>query len=714
MISYGDVPLTSVTPGLAAHIEAALSLDELLLWETRTWPGPRRESWPWPGVSQAAWPGPVRPGTLTWPTGASRWAVGYFLATDAQLAAIRAALWGAPNSISTPGGSADVAAQKALPLVLTEEDALGEVVSSITADLWMLPPRPLWQIDEGAGLWLLLLVDDRYYWQSASTGDLVVTAGTTTWEGLYQSLGTALGIEIEVDEIPAAYGYPDASLTAHYESVAQLLDAVARSVGQRVVRSLDGTVQALNATSSQDTADLNYQNAPELLGGGALDFADSTPGDLALLLPGSVSVAFPVADSANTLTGDWTSQETPLSSLGASSPVLEGLLGNQGVKTFHTTFPARLLADNVTYDNVSAQEALAKQIALDWYAYQLGDLSVRWSGIVDWEPEGLHERITWTLRAGDCSTRVERPPYLDLVEELAQGDGKTPEDGCCTKGEIVEVTSATAQSGLYPAQLSTRNSDGSWTESGTVWFVDANGGSPTANTRYLVRLVGADTAGVPIYCGDAPAPASNATPLTVESGSDTITATGTLAIDPTTGLTLSGSSPLATLGLQAASDLLPGAVTCGTTQTFKGNKSIDGILYGSNTINVGVGLNNLIYGSFYYSNQAGGISWATSSDGSTGGVSLNWTQSSPGAEPVLTISSGNTSGPLGIGGCPSITLDGVALNLELAAGVGNSSSGYIDLNTTKLTSRGATGFTGTVTIPAGGGSISFMNGLCTG
>jgi hypothetical protein len=103
---------------------------------------------------------------------------------------------------------------------------------------------------------LLTLVDERFYWWFKSA-EIEVTGGTTTWAELYAAIGTALGITITADEVPAAYLKPPTALTSRHDALPVLLDAVASSVGQRVVRRLDGSVLALNSTSSRQVVNAN-------------------------------------------------------------------------------------------------------------------------------------------------------------------------------------------------------------------------------------------------------------------------------------------------------------------------------------------------------------------------------------------------------------------------------------------------------------------------
>src|SRR5262245_64049547 len=93
-----------------------------------------RSAWPGPnlaGLTFQPWvpTRPVRPGTLFWPVGASRWAVGHFIATGAQVDAILPLAYG------------NASPWKPTPLNLVLDT--GRQNQSITASMYLLPPRPL-------------------------------------------------------------------------------------------------------------------------------------------------------------------------------------------------------------------------------------------------------------------------------------------------------------------------------------------------------------------------------------------------------------------------------------------------------------------------------------------------------------------------------------------------------------------------------------------
>lgn len=188
-----------------------------------------------------------RVGVLRWPNTASRWASFCALATDAQADAIREAVRRASGA--------------ALPLVLADG------VRSITVPLSLLPPRPLAQVVPGQGGWLLDLVDARHFWRGLGVED-VVTAAPTTWDGLIAACGTALGVALTADTVPAAYLAPPVDLTAYWAGdLPGLLDAAATAVGMVVVRRLAGTVEVMGPATSMARHQANLALASRLAGG---------------------------------------------------------------------------------------------------------------------------------------------------------------------------------------------------------------------------------------------------------------------------------------------------------------------------------------------------------------------------------------------------------------------------------------------------------------
>ena len=251
MLSYAGIPLVvDVDPKLRAWVDA--HLHGSAVWaEMPPWPPSR--TLPTAGPRRPIPSGPCSVNRLRWPHGATRFGYLLGIATDAQLARIRAEVYaGATN-------------YRARPLVLA--DGVGRTV---TADMYLLPPRPLAQCPGAAGLWLVPLADERWRWWRAA-GTVSVTGGTTTWPDLFAAIGAALGVTITADDVPAAYLKPSAALGGSYQPLPVLLDAAAASVGMRVVRTLAGAVRVMSPTTALATRTANrLATATKLTAGGQL------------------------------------------------------------------------------------------------------------------------------------------------------------------------------------------------------------------------------------------------------------------------------------------------------------------------------------------------------------------------------------------------------------------------------------------------------------
>lgn len=453
MLTYAGIPLSLPTPAVASAVEQSISLREVVSFEDVTWPGRNRTGWTVPGFLASRQT--VRVSTLYWPRGASRFAIGFFLCTLNQLTKIRAVL-------ASQGYSAQ-------PLTISQENASRNTAASITASMWLLPPRPLFQIAGRNGLYLLTLVDGRYFWDQYDANIDVLTS--TTWSGLYGSIASELGVSLSTSAIASAYLSPPKDLTAHYESPAMLLDAVAYNTGMRIVAGLNGGITAQDPVTA--AANLKAQLNYAVRGGGAFAFQQSSPvsPDLNALLPSSVTVTFSAVRYV-TPTCDPYVVVVSLASL--ALPELAGVTGHAGSKTLHdSALPA--YDDSGALLNGSELAALAKQIATDWYRFQLGNQDVKFIGIVPWTPEALSESVEWTYRKGDVSTRVQRPAWDDRTEELLHA-GSYGSNFDVQQSAAVRVPSNPAQNalGYYSGFLQVRNDAGVLVDGPPVWVQNLN------------------------------------------------------------------------------------------------------------------------------------------------------------------------------------------------------------------------------------------------
>jgi len=381
-ITFAGVPLLLEDPGFEFQVwlERTLSLHGLTLFggggssdlvEGRQRPRDGDVGLPVPNYSTYQ-PPEWRINTLWWPTGAGRHAIGLFLASQSQLDQIVAA----------------TQSTAAKTLIIDDGTTTRTNAGSVSTTMYLLPPVRVTNVTSAADCWLLCLVDERYFWQFKSTGDLTIDT-ETTWAQLFTLLGTALGVTINHNTLDAGFGRPDeVELLRKFDNAGLLLDAVAASVGLRVIRRTNGAVDAQFHDTAASSLASRLAISDFLLGGGN---AASEP--RRTLHPEDVRVIFrkTIGGMVPSLTdGLW--EETV-----AASAVSEGLATSAGEsKLFHTSAFANVDADTPSLaTNATEVTALAEAIATAFYAWLAGQYDTSWSGVKDLVVNGYDDWVWW-------------------------------------------------------------------------------------------------------------------------------------------------------------------------------------------------------------------------------------------------------------------------------------------------------------------------------
>jgi hypothetical protein len=241
MMSFAGIPLPDavdsiVGPWIEANIEPAKVFETAqFFWPKSITGAPLFDSTPWPQR-------PIVINSFYWPRDASRFARVHFAINEPKLNQIRQAV--------EPSGTPSRA-------TFIFDDGNNKVMT----DLWLLPALPLQTCfpqaiagQQAAGnLYLLTMVDDRYWWWD-SVLQYGVDGLTTKWTDIYDAVSGAIGASITADPIPSAYGIPPVDYSIVDRPVPLYLDAVAFSVGQRIVRDYDGTVKAQNWSTASTSS----------------------------------------------------------------------------------------------------------------------------------------------------------------------------------------------------------------------------------------------------------------------------------------------------------------------------------------------------------------------------------------------------------------------------------------------------------------------------
>ncbi len=404
-ITFAGVPLLLEDPGFEFQVwlERTLSLEGLTIFggggtselvEGRQRPRDGEVGLPVHNYTSYE-PPEWRINTLWWPTGATRHAIGLFLASGSQL-----------DKINEELGSDTSEATNSATLVIQEGS---EAATEVSTTMTLLPAYKVTHPFVGKDTspsdptrpedcWLLCLVDERYLWKFKSIGDIAVDKDST-WTGTFSAMGSGLGVSINHDTVSADYGRPDeVELLRKYDNAALLLEAVSASVGQRFVRRTDGSLLSMDADASKNRHETNAGIAEptgaqkskaaagpdQLLGGGEHDEFQ----------PDSVEVIFRKSIDGKAMDPDdpLFLEEVSPSTLGFDSGTADT------VKTFHTTAFAEVdTGDATEATNASDVTDLATAIAGSYLGWLEKHYDYSYSGIKTWSMTGFDDWVWWHI-----------------------------------------------------------------------------------------------------------------------------------------------------------------------------------------------------------------------------------------------------------------------------------------------------------------------------
>jgi hypothetical protein len=383
-VSYAGVNLTVSTPEMQAAANAKFPGPQDKATAARGWPGATVAG---QFESPDALELPVRLGSLFWPTGASRFAIGHFCVSAEQLG----------NILKVVGPGGQYPNNSALFIMKCGETA------GMQTKLYMLPPRPFFNFG-GAQLYILTLVDARYWWRYIVTGE---TDSSTSpyWDNLVDSLLSAIGnfdgAGSRDSSSPADWYVPPPGLSLRRVPAAFGLDALAYTLGKRVRRLLDGSYKVCSVATANGELDANVAAAFYarcLMAGGDPQDNDGFE------LPEKGQVAFSRSDSDDHL--------VIVKNLADLDPENFTFLKEKATKGWK----ANWLID--PYTSRDGLDHFTSSLVFAWGSWQGSAVSRTFAGIVPWLPEATADHIEWHVSYGFSFTAVRRPPWDDGVTEL--------------------------------------------------------------------------------------------------------------------------------------------------------------------------------------------------------------------------------------------------------------------------------------------------------
>jgi hypothetical protein len=366
------------------------------------------------GLPLVNWPKPppLRLNQLYWPcTGASRWAEGVFLCNGQS-----------KNAIVASVGAGVAQLQYDTHYGAQEDTLLGNSVRTLQWSMYLLSYRrvggcrdksdydPDNLLTVGSAddydLYLLHLVDERYWWQFVDAPD--ICQYLTSWMALINYLTGQLGL----GNLP--WALPDTGVQTGYDTgphqsewmrasynTAQLLDAALSSIGSRLVAGTDAGFELSRHTGAENTFNNNiaYNLFGEQLAGTECTKAQT------YAMPRYVNVAFPKSrfgmpcgqcDKGDDLTEDDCHEAYHVINHSISEYITDTppYIVELTSKTIHVRGYADMGAcEDATPMNNTELTTLANQIASDWFGYHKRQYDFTMVGPTAWDACGYDDCI---------------------------------------------------------------------------------------------------------------------------------------------------------------------------------------------------------------------------------------------------------------------------------------------------------------------------------
>lgn len=380
---------------------------------------------------------------LYWPTGAMRFALGYFLMRRADVESL-----------------AESPFQTAVPVVLQGPDAF-------QASMY-LGWRPITSVGQSADadLVLAILVDERFWWQGKNVG--AITFGEShDWSDLFTTIGSELGATVSPSDISSDYLAPDRQeLERKYDSAAMMLDAIANSLNQRVVRAPNGQVVSMSWLDAVGIVESNLSNTVNYVIAGGEIAGQAVPEKVVVVFQGLIN-HIPCGH------GQYKHEATPPG--GFSGQTVTGMR-----QTIYTTCYADYTTNGLggEPDNESNLITLGDRVGADYYERFLKSYDCTFQGIKQWVPSAFDDFVLYRIGVEPreafegvgrvCTTRVVSLPY-----------NGHPETNLCQDPEI-KVLTAKNYVGQTSGGITARSSTTPGTGTVTVYQKDENTGDLTA------------------------------------------------------------------------------------------------------------------------------------------------------------------------------------------------------------------------------------------
>lgn len=372
---------------------------------------------------------PARINQIVVPTGATRWSYGLFMVTTAQKDLILEESAASDNKLTVEFG----APENWKEAQYGEESAFRP---NLTLTMSPLPPRPMTSDDlaeaeteDIQNLWLLCMVDQRYWWQFKNV-DLIEDQEFTDIQSIVDYLNTQMGTTVELSCASSGHSaIPDIAASNNYENAAVVLESLAWHIGCQLVPELNsadeegGDVETGFVLVSVDDSPFIYQNNLDGKCGIALCDRDQYTDEATSDASGFEMTGMPLVAMGGALGEDQGAAFLPakiqIPTRGVYVSRTPAQAGLSDVKTIPSTSAVLRLHWK---DVDSPPDELRDKAARDFYGRFAKTYDYTFNGIQKWQPTAYDDSVTFFQTRFQngyrCQTRVRSWQHNLIPETL--------------------------------------------------------------------------------------------------------------------------------------------------------------------------------------------------------------------------------------------------------------------------------------------------------
>ena len=437
MINYAGVDLLLPTPELEAFVKKYLGQDYISQFQV--FYNDICGYFPLPFAAD----GSIRFNTLVWPRDAGRWSYGHFLATTTMIEKINAVVdtqyvsgyssgsgWcsGASGSsgsgissgncvCSGSGSGVSGGAGRYLDGATLQMSTKLDSTPAINCKMYMLPPTPIARMpynrsntcaEAYEGLWLVTLVDDRFWWNMRGHSSDSIVGGT--WNDMFANMVSSIGQSTaDIIETSSPYGAIPTDMTevAWQAQMAHVFDCYLYQTQKRLIKGLNGTVHIVGPETAKQYLAANAQQNWFLTAGGGSRMSP-------LVAWGNTSFTSTVSDLP-VIPHKECQDLRHILSRGVTF-----IKGDGSYTTVENPYVAPAAADRYKVFSVkgSPSAAYMKAFAKDWFEWRRSHLGFTIPGIYPYEPTGYEDYIEFHHGSDFAYTRIVRGQVNDINSTL--------------------------------------------------------------------------------------------------------------------------------------------------------------------------------------------------------------------------------------------------------------------------------------------------------